>query len=69
MSIAKSVQIVFITHKEIMKLWNISQLSAKKRLYEIRGSLNKKRRHKLTVSQFCQAEDISEADFYKMFNN
>lgn len=53
-----------VTFKEVQQLWNISADAANKRLTVIRKALGKKRFHKLTVTQFCQAEDISTDEFY-----
>ena len=64
MPIAKEHQVFDVTYKEVMQLWNISKESANKRLTTIRSVLKKKRWQKLTVGQFCKAEDISEEEFH-----
>lgn len=64
MLIEKQNNIRFITHKEIMQFWNISQKSAQKRLWLIRSSLGKKGILKLSVDQFCKAEDITPEEFF-----
>ena len=69
MSIANPENLVDVTYKEVMQLWNISKDSAVQRLNAIRNSLSKKRRHKLTVVQFCREEDISLDEFYNKINS
>ncbi len=57
-----------VTYKEVMQFWNLSKDQAVYRLKVIRNSLEKKRRHKLTVVQFCKWEDVSEEEFYKQLS-
>lgn len=58
-------EIFDVTYNEVMQLWNISERAAVRRLTIIRTTLKKKRWQKLTVVQYCKAEDISEEEFYK----
>lgn len=64
MSVGKPQEIADVTYKEVMQFWNIGIKAAKGRLYRIRTSLNKDRKHRLTVVQFCKEEDITEQEFY-----
>ncbi len=57
-----------ITYKEVMQLWDITKGNAVQRLNKIRRSLDKKRRHKLTVTQFCREEDITPEEFFNKIN-
>jgi hypothetical protein len=68
MLIVNPKNLVDITYKEVMQMWNINKDCAVQRLNSIRNSLGKKRRHKLTVTQFCNAEDITPEEFYNKIN-
>lgn len=61
-----SQNIVDVTYKEVMQLWRLNKECAVQRLTVIRKNLGKKRVHKLTVFQYCKAEDISIEEFYNM---
>jgi hypothetical protein len=52
-----------ITHKEIMLLWGLSSHGAVKRLKVLKSSIDRERSNYLTVTQFCQAENISLEEF------
>lgn len=62
-------EIMFVTYKEVMIVWNISERSAALRLNTIRTSLNKQKFHRLTVDQYCLAEDITRQEFSAAINN
>ena len=64
MPVGKQPEIADVTYKEVMQLWNLGAIAAKSRLTRIRNSLNKGRKHKLTVVQFCKEEDITLDEFY-----
>jgi ribosome-interacting GTPase 1 len=61
-------ELTHVTYKEIMIFWNCSQRVAQVRLNTIRNMLEKKRFHRLTVIQFCIAEDISVDEFNQALN-
>lgn len=66
---ANPQNLVDVTYKEVMQLWNINKNCAVQRLNSIRTSLGKKRKHKLTVVQFCNEEDIKPEEFYAKINH
>ena len=68
MPVVNPENLIDVTYKEVMQLWNLNTSAAKCRLKAVRKSLGKKRRHKLTVIQFCTEEDISTEEFYKKLN-
>lgn len=61
-------EITFVTYKEVAILWNMQPQSAANRLCNIRTALNKSRMHRLTVQQYCIAEDISIDEFNQAIN-
>jgi hypothetical protein len=64
-----AASICHITYKEVAIVWGISDSSAVQRLNTIRKSLGKKKFHRLSVIQFCTAEDISPDEFKAAINN
>lgn len=57
-------KIADVTYKEVMRMWNLPEKAAQRRLIQVRGLLKKKRWHKLSVVQYCQVEDISTDEFH-----
>lgn len=62
-------EIVNVTYKEVAIFWNLSTDAAHKRISFIRSLLNKKKFQKLTIYQYCKAEDISTDEFYTSLEN
>lgn len=56
-------KINLITHQELILLYGYTVNGARGRLQTIRAALGKQTHHKLTVLDFCKAEDISLEDF------
>ena len=63
-----SIEITHVTYKEVQILWGMHPQAAANRLCNIRSGLNKSRKHRLTVFQYCKAEDISTDEFYQAIN-
>lgn len=59
----------FVTYKEVAIFWGVSDRSAVQRLNTIRKSLGKTKFHRLTVDQFCTAEDITRQEFITAIND
>ena len=62
-------EITHVTYKEVMIMWNCSDFSAMKRLQLLRSTLGKRKIHRLTVVQYCKAEDIAIEEFTNRINN
>ena len=57
-----------VTYKEVAIVWGSSLTAAANRLAVIRKTLNKKKFHRLTIVQYCKAEDISIDEFTTAIN-
>jgi hypothetical protein len=60
--------ITHVTYKEVMIFWGLQPGNAANRLTFIRNTLNKQRFQKITVQQYCAAEDISIDEFTRAIN-